>query len=66
MGNLKTNIDEKNFMGMKQKEQNYIIYKAVIGNDKRITALEKKSWIRNMMAFGGGMLGGGLAKIGLG
>ena len=66
MGNIKTNISKEHFMTLPSKEQNYVILSAVEGHEERITILEKRSWTKHPLSLIGGIIGGIIARVGLG
>ncbi len=56
---LKTSIPRDEFMRLPQKEQNFLIYGAVAGHERRIDALEEKTsnWWHQSKAIVGGIVG---------
>lgn len=66
MSNLTVKISEEEFLKKPVGEQNWILYESEVGHEERIVKLEKQKWVKGSLAFAGGIIGGIVAKIGLG
>ena len=62
---MRTQVSKNEFIKMPQEEQNYLIFGAVEGIDKRVTILERQKWWKSSLSFVGGIPGGIIAMVGL-
>lgn len=62
---IEAKISRNQFRGYSTDEKLDLIYNALLILNERVSALEKQSWIKSLWAFGGGVIGGALAYMGI-